>query len=524
MAPARRGRHRRHPLRHPLDEARHQWRGVSLDTLLEDVETAADFAMVHSYGGYTTNLPAGGPARRQGLDRLRSTTGSRCPPSTAGRPGCWSRTCTSGSRAKWVHGLELLLQDEPGFWETARLPRLRRPVARAAVPGATERRAARARRRAWRRPLVERRVETPTARTLVLDVPRMAGPPGRPARRRPAHRRGRLPGRQRSYSLAAPADGDRIEMTVQRVARRRGLAVPDRGPRGRRPGRGARAGRRLVRLASRRTRAPVLLVAGGSGIVPLMAMIRARARGREPGAVPAGLLGARPRTTSSTPTSCAAERRRPRPRRDLGLHPRRRRTGRPRPAGRTPRTTSSRTAGRPTSSPRASCAGRPASSRAVADMLVELGHDPARIRTERFGLTGPPQKRGSRTMTADRRPVRRQPARRPADRGLRRRGRPRPWRGAAGAGRVLGGRRRWPSSAPSPGWSPGVPAAPTCCCALVRTPDAVWLDLGGISCAPLRRPGLRGGSVHPVWVTSGRPAERAGSVAPCSCSASSCSA
>ena len=33
------------------------WRGVSLDVLLEDVETAADFAMVHSYGGYTTNLP-----------------------------------------------------------------------------------------------------------------------------------------------------------------------------------------------------------------------------------------------------------------------------------------------------------------------------------------------------------------------------------------------------------------------------------------------------------------------------------
>src|SRR5690349_19735745 len=33
------------------------WRGVSLDTLLADAETAADFALVHSYGGYTTNLP-----------------------------------------------------------------------------------------------------------------------------------------------------------------------------------------------------------------------------------------------------------------------------------------------------------------------------------------------------------------------------------------------------------------------------------------------------------------------------------
>ena len=33
------------------------WRGVSLDTLLADVETDADFALAHSYGGYTTNLP-----------------------------------------------------------------------------------------------------------------------------------------------------------------------------------------------------------------------------------------------------------------------------------------------------------------------------------------------------------------------------------------------------------------------------------------------------------------------------------
>jgi hypothetical protein len=33
------------------------WRGVSLDTLLADVETEADYAMAHSYGGYSTNLP-----------------------------------------------------------------------------------------------------------------------------------------------------------------------------------------------------------------------------------------------------------------------------------------------------------------------------------------------------------------------------------------------------------------------------------------------------------------------------------
>src|SRR6266508_1565307 len=33
------------------------WQGVSIDTLLSDVDTAADYAFVRSYGGYTTNLP-----------------------------------------------------------------------------------------------------------------------------------------------------------------------------------------------------------------------------------------------------------------------------------------------------------------------------------------------------------------------------------------------------------------------------------------------------------------------------------
>ena len=73
------------------------WRGVSLDTLLSDIETEADFAMALSYGGYTTNLPL-----EDLLDGKAwiayEYDGDDLPPSTAGRPGCWSRTCTSGSR------------------------------------------------------------------------------------------------------------------------------------------------------------------------------------------------------------------------------------------------------------------------------------------------------------------------------------------------------------------------------------------------------------------------------------------
>ena len=33
------------------------WTGVSLDTLLDGVETAADYALAFSDGGYTTNVP-----------------------------------------------------------------------------------------------------------------------------------------------------------------------------------------------------------------------------------------------------------------------------------------------------------------------------------------------------------------------------------------------------------------------------------------------------------------------------------
>src|SRR5262249_48925784 len=34
-----------------------KWEGVSLDTFFESTDTAAEFALVGSYGGYTTNLP-----------------------------------------------------------------------------------------------------------------------------------------------------------------------------------------------------------------------------------------------------------------------------------------------------------------------------------------------------------------------------------------------------------------------------------------------------------------------------------
>ena len=79
---------------------------------------------------------------------------------------------------------------------------------------------------------------------------------------------------QRSYSLSRPADGERIELTVQKIADGEvspyltelgaGDEIELRGP----------IGGWFVWRPTEEAR--VLLVAGGSGIVPLMAMLRAR--------------------------------------------------------------------------------------------------------------------------------------------------------------------------------------------------------------------------------------------------------
>jgi DMSO/TMAO reductase YedYZ molybdopterin-dependent catalytic subunit len=95
-----------------------RWRGVSLDTLLADTDTAAEYAMVHAYGGYTTNLPLedllDGKAwiayRYDGADLDREHGG----PARMLVPHLYL-----WKSAKWVSGVEMLTDDEPGFWETA---------------------------------------------------------------------------------------------------------------------------------------------------------------------------------------------------------------------------------------------------------------------------------------------------------------------------------------------------------------------------------------------------------------------
>ena len=71
------------------------WTGVSVDTLLEGVDTDAGYVTAWCDGGYTTNLPLEDLTGGRGGSPT-STGASRSRPSTAARRGCWSRTCTSG--------------------------------------------------------------------------------------------------------------------------------------------------------------------------------------------------------------------------------------------------------------------------------------------------------------------------------------------------------------------------------------------------------------------------------------------
>jgi len=94
------------------------WRGVSLDTLFEGVETAADFALAFSYGGYTTNMPMQDLLDGQAWI-VYEYGGEPLAPEHGGPARLLVPHLYLWKSAKWVRGIRLTLEDQPGFWETA---------------------------------------------------------------------------------------------------------------------------------------------------------------------------------------------------------------------------------------------------------------------------------------------------------------------------------------------------------------------------------------------------------------------
>jgi DMSO/TMAO reductase YedYZ molybdopterin-dependent catalytic subunit len=92
------------------------WEGVSIDTLLDGVETTAKHVVQYSDDGYTTNLPladmTGGKAWVVwGYD------GAPLPPEHGGPVRVLVPHLYFWKSAKWVRGLVLREEDSPGFWE-----------------------------------------------------------------------------------------------------------------------------------------------------------------------------------------------------------------------------------------------------------------------------------------------------------------------------------------------------------------------------------------------------------------------
>jgi ferredoxin-NADP reductase len=229
--------------------------------------------------------------------------------------------------------------------------------------------------------------ETPMVRSIVLDCP------GWPGHRPGQHVDVRLTAddgyqAQRSYSIATPPDAERFTLTVERIddgevspyltdELRVGDRLELRGPIGGyfvwEPEHGG----------------PLMLVAGGSGVVPLMAMMRGRVASGATVAVRL-LLSSRSwadviyreelaqlardepgievvhTLTRAAPSDWSGFRRRvDREMLDAVSWP-------------------------PADRPLCYVCGPTGLVEATASALVDLGHEPARIRTERFGPTGGP--------------------------------------------------------------------------------------------------------------------------------------
>jgi DMSO/TMAO reductase YedYZ molybdopterin-dependent catalytic subunit len=92
------------------------WRGVPLDRLFEQVDSAFDFVMVHSYGGYTTNVPL-----EDLLDGkawiATEAEGEPLAPEHGGPARLLVPHLYFWKSAKWVRGMTMMPTDDPGFWE-----------------------------------------------------------------------------------------------------------------------------------------------------------------------------------------------------------------------------------------------------------------------------------------------------------------------------------------------------------------------------------------------------------------------
>jgi ferredoxin-NADP reductase len=249
-------------------------------------------------------------------------------------------------------------------------------VARAAVPG----------RLTWLVATVKQtKDETATARTLTLDVPGWPGHlPGQHVTVKLTAEDGYST--QRDYSIASAPEAGRLEITVQRLED--GEVSPYlaefAGPGDQLELRGPIGGWFTWPEDDPR---PLLLLAGGSGIVPMMSMIRTHEQVNSQ--APVRLIYSARTPADVIYAAELSERVRASPVSVTYLYTR----GRPQDAapgarlGRLNAEVIAEAAFPPESSPAIFVCGPSGFVEAASDLLVAAGHAPASIKTERFGPT-----------------------------------------------------------------------------------------------------------------------------------------
>jgi DMSO/TMAO reductase YedYZ molybdopterin-dependent catalytic subunit len=93
------------------------WEGVSVDALLAEVEHDAAYVLAFCDGGYTTNLPVEDVTDGKAWVAF-AYGGEPLDPEHGGPARLLVPHLYFWKSAKWVRGLELRDEDEPGFWET----------------------------------------------------------------------------------------------------------------------------------------------------------------------------------------------------------------------------------------------------------------------------------------------------------------------------------------------------------------------------------------------------------------------